>query len=364
MGAKTGSRPAACAAEVERFLATLAAGLPVSGLWSSPVLVAVSGGADSVAMLCALRELAPPDAGVRMTVVHAEHDLRNEAAGDRQFVAELAARLGLPFVWQRCAVRSAVDLRGEGLEALARRARYGFLIDVAIDTGARHVMVAHTADDQAETILHRALRGTGLAGLGGMPAARQLIEGVSLLRPLLAASRRSVREFLTASGQEWREDATNADVRYARNFIRHDVLACCERGPYPAATEALVRLGRQAALAAGAIRSAAEHLLEPRVTRRADGTVVLRTAGLAGLDRHLVAEMFVALWSREGWPQRDMTAAHYATLAALAFEREGCSKAAEHADFPGRIHVRGGRSDGLEFRPLERSDVAADRVTS
>jgi tRNA(Ile)-lysidine synthase len=350
MGSDTQRRVEPEAAQAESFLAALAAGLPARGFWSSPLLVGVSGGADSVGLLCGLRGLACPDAVGRMTVVHVEHDLREDAAADREFVAGLAARLGLPFVWRRCAVRSEVDERGEGVESLARRLRYAFFEEVAREVGARHVLVAHTADDQAETILHRILRGTGLAGLAGMPAARELCDGVSLLRPLLSVSRASVREFLAARAESWREDASNSDVRYARNFLRHEVIGRCEDGPYPAATAALVRLGGQAGKLGAALRAAAEQLLDVHASRAVRGAVVLRTAGLVALDRHLLAEMFAILWDREGWPRRDMTARHYEQLAALA--AAGGESVVCATDFPGGVRASQQRAGLLELRPL------------
>jgi tRNA(Ile)-lysidine synthase len=335
----------------ERLLRGLSAGLPAAGIWSAPSLIGVSGGADSVGLLLGLVHLAPADARQRLIVAHAEHDLRDAAAGDREFVAALAVRLGLPFVSRRLAVRTAPDPRGEGIEGVARRMRYAFFGDAARDTGARYVLVAHTAEDQAETILHRILRGTGLAGLAGMAAVRELSDGVALLRPLLAVSRDDVREFLAAAAESWRDDESNADTRYARNFLRHEVLARCAAGPYPGATAALVRLGGQAAAAAAAVRTAAENLLETHASRHADGMVVLRTEAVAALDPHLVAEIFVALWRREGWPQRDMTARHYERLAALAlaaarsprdrippFECPGGIRAAASA--AGRVEIR------------------------
>ncbi|MEX0670294.1 MAG: tRNA lysidine(34) synthetase TilS [Pirellulales bacterium] len=318
------------------FVASLRAALPVEGLWTMPVVAAVSGGADSVALLVALRQIVPSDAERRLIVVHAEHDLRSTAAADRDFVARLADRLGLAMIWRQLCVRNSDDL-GEGIEGRARRLRYGFLAEVAAELGARHVVLAHTAEDQAETILHRMLRGTGLAGLGGMTAARALSPGVSLLRPMLGLSRDDARAFLSMIGQEWREDPTNADTRYARNFLRHEVITRCETGPFPTATEALVRLGHQAAVVAAAIRSAAEHLLESCSCRHADGSIVLRINELAGLNAHLVAEVFVALWQREGWPQRDMTAKHYAALAAVVTAEKAATIA---FDVPGRVAVR------------------------
>lgn len=331
----------------DRLLAGLAAGLPARGIWAAPAIVAVSGGADSTALLLGLVALAPPPS--RLIVAHAEHDLRETAPADREFVATLAGRLGLPFEWRRLAVRTADGAAGEGIEARARRLRYRFLAEVAGEHGARHVLVAHTAEDQAETILHRILRGTGPAGLAGMAAARELCAGVALLRPLLAVDRSNVRKFLAAAAEAWREDESNADLRFARNFLRHEILARCAAGPYPAATAALGRLGRQAGCLAAALRSAADHLLDTHANRRADGTIDLRTAALAGLDPYLLAEVFTALWEREGWPRRDMTAVHYERLAALV--RSTDAVAGGITDYPGGVRVTASAGTCLELRP-------------
>ena len=324
------------------FLAALAAVLPAHGFWSERVVVCVSGGADSVALLLGLHSLAAGQ-GIpsKLLVAHARHDLREAAAADAAFVADLAAGLGLPCVVRDLRVREPDGVRGEGIEGRARRLRYEFFAAIAREQAARFVVVAHTADDQAETILHRALRGTGLAGLAGMASARELSDGVALVRPLLAVPRGVVRAYLGSRGQCWAEDATNADVRYARNFLRHEILARCESGPYPAAAASLVRLGSQAAAVAGAVRSAAEHLLEAYSHRHADGTTVLQTQKLAALDRHLLAEIFVALWQREGWPRRDMTARHYSQLAAMAASSTDPTVAAPPAiDLPGDVRAR------------------------
>jgi tRNA(Ile)-lysidine synthase len=324
------------AAEAAPLLAALAAAVP-PGFWGASAVVAVSGGADSVALLLGLLAIAPADGRRRLTVAHAEHDLRDAAADDRAFVERLAADLGLEVVCRRLAVRSESEdgPRGEGVEARARRLRYAFLEDVARDRGGRHVVVGHTADDQAETILHRALRGTGLHGLTGMRPARELCPGIALVRPLLGISRAVVRGFLTATGRDWREDDSNLDRDYARNFLRHEILARCTAGPYPAAIESLTRLAGHAAAASSALRSAAEFILDSQASRHADGSVVLRLQGLAKLDAQLVAELFVALWQREGWAQRDMTARHYAALAAVVR-----GEPPPAIDLPGQVHAR------------------------
>jgi tRNA(Ile)-lysidine synthase len=328
----------------DRFLTGLAAGLPSSFPGGFPVVVGVSGGADSVGLLLGLHRLL----AVPIVVAHAEHDLRSEARDDRLFVERLAAELGLPFEWRTLAVRGGREAkRGEGLEARARRLRYAFLSDVAHARGGRHVLVAHTADDQAETILHRILRGTGLAGLAGMRRSRELCDGVALVRPLLDVSRADVRQFVERLAAEWREDATNADVTRARNFLRHEVLPRCQTGPYPAATRSLVRLGHHAAAVSGAVGAAATWILRVSSTTLADGRILVRTRDLAGLEAPMAAEIFVALWQREAWPRRDMTAGHYRSLAALM----EAPPAAGPIDFPGG--VRASRTaEGIMFERL------------
>lgn len=311
----SGTHPARSSQPTEAFLSLLAAGLPRRGIWNAPLVVGVSGGADSVALLLGLVRLRPTTAG-QCVIAHAEYDLREEAADDRRFVAALADRLGLQFVSRPIAVRGVAD--PDGGEGLARRLRYEFLEATARACSARNVAVGHTADDQAETVLHRLLRGTGPAGLAGMRGARTLSDGVALVRPLLGVSRVMVRSFLEAEGEPWREDRTNADGGIARNFLRHEVLRPAAERHYPAAVASLVRLSRQAASLADALESAARQILEMHSHRHRDGRVVIQVDRIALLDPYLVAEVFVSLWRREGWPRRQMAARHYATLAGLA----------------------------------------------
>jgi len=335
--------------DMHPFLSGLSAALPRTGLWEAPAIVAVSGGADSVALLLGLVRVAPPQA--RLIVAHACHDLRPEAVGDRDFVAGLAVRLGLTCESRPLAVRDDKEGRGEGLEARARRLRYGFFIAAAHGHGARHVIVGHTADDQAETILHRALRGTGLAGLAGMRRSRGLADGVALLRPLLDLPRTLGREYLAAEREQWCEDATNDDRRYTRNFLRHELLAPATRGPYPAAVAALTRLGRQAAVVSAALASAAERLVEAHAERHADGRIVLDAAALAGLDRHLVAQVAVAVWEREGWPLCDMSARHYAAVAELVADVGSGTRPSRPAfDLPAGVRAASTAHGRVELR--------------
>src|SRR5690606_5282065 len=120
-------------------------------------------------------------------------------------------------------------------------------------------------------------------GLVGMRPARELCEGIALVRPLLTIPRDAGRAFLRRAGEDWREDASNTDVARARNFLRHEILPRCASGPYPAATASLTRLGGQATAVASAISSAADHLLEIYSQRQPDGSVSIRTKPLATL---------------------------------------------------------------------------------
>ena len=330
--------PADFPGDAAAFLPGLRAGLDAVGFWEGPAVIGVSGGADSVALLMGIVAVAAERGSFpAMTVAHVVHDLRPSAGSDALFVAALAERVGLPSRVAAVAVR-AVAHGSEGLEGRARRLRYQRLLDAARERGAVTVVVAHTADDQAETILHRIVRGTGVAGLAGMSDRRRLGAGVALVRPLLGVSGAAARGYLRSTGQAWCEDESNADRRFARNFLRHEVLPLLTSGPYPAAAESLVRLGRQAAAAAAALAAVAEKLLAAHATKRADGAVEIDAAALASHHPHVIAEVFVTLWRREGWPLRDMTERHYRALTSLlaataAGERHG------DTDYPAAIRV-------------------------
>jgi tRNA(Ile)-lysidine synthetase-like protein len=194
------------------------------------VLVALSGGPDSVALLALLVSLAP-QLGLLLEVAHVDHRLRPDSSGDAEFAARLAAVRGLPFH-----LEATVPAKGQsGPEAAAREARYAALAAIARRAGLATVAVGHTADDQAETVLMNLLRGSGAAGLAGMrpvaawpgPAGGPDPD-LRLVRPLLALRREDLRAYLEAEGLDWREDASNSDRRFLRNRVRHDLLPALE----------------------------------------------------------------------------------------------------------------------------------------
>ncbi|MBZ5500864.1 MAG: tRNA lysidine(34) synthetase TilS [Acidobacteriia bacterium] len=185
--------------------------------------VAVSGGADSVALLRLLERLREP-LGITLAVVHFDHGLRGaESDADAQFVAEVARMHDLPLIFAREDVAGVAAARKWNLEDAARRLRYAFFERVVAAGQATHIAVAHTADDQAETVLAHLLRGTGPTGLAGIYP----VVG-SVVRPLLGERRDDLRKYLRDLGQDWREDSSNLDLRRLRARIRQRLLPLLE----------------------------------------------------------------------------------------------------------------------------------------
>ena len=195
-----------------------------------PVIAAVSGGADSVCLVHVLREAQMNLAGL----AHFNHKLRGEASEqDERFVCALAARLGLPFF------RAEGRPKAGNLEQEARRDRRAFFLGLMRDGVADRVALAHTRDDQAETVLFRVLRGSGLTGLAGIHP----VTADGFIRPMIGVTRCEVLEFLRTRSIEWREDLSNADLRFARNRIRHQLLPQLAREWNPKIVDALANLG-------------------------------------------------------------------------------------------------------------------------
>ena len=197
--------------------------------------VAVSGGADSVCLLEVLRELAPRWE-LRLSVLHVNHRLRGEESDrDAEFVADLASRLGLEFECHEVDVRQISAASGDNLEQAARRVRRQFFRGFLDQGKLGRIALGHTQSDQAETVLFRFLRGSGITGLAGMRPLTP--EGFA--RPLLCVTRAEVERYLRERGIPWREDASNSDLSFARNRIRHELLPALTRDWNPALAEIL-----------------------------------------------------------------------------------------------------------------------------
>lgn len=192
------------------------------------VVVAVSGGADSICLLHILKQLCAPDGdfpNVSLHIAHLDHQMRGEASqADAQFVADLAAQWALDCTVEHEDVPALARQARRSLEEAARRARYRFLRQVAQKIGAASIAVAHHADDQVETLVMHWLRGSGLAGLSGMRPREH-----DIIRPLLSVSRAAILDYCAYYGLSFREDASNQDRRFLRNRIRHDLLPVLEQ---------------------------------------------------------------------------------------------------------------------------------------
>ena len=196
-------------------------------------MVAVSGGADSVALLDVLCQLRPA-LGVGLACAHVHHGLRPEADADAAFVGRLAEQFDVPFHLARVAVRR--EPPWDGLEAEARRARYAALEAGALTLGAVRIATGHTADDQAETVLMRLLEGAGPRGLAAIAPARGVF-----IRPLLETPRSQILGYLRARGLPWITDATNADLRFRRNRVRRQIMPVLIDAFGPRLVESLCR---------------------------------------------------------------------------------------------------------------------------
>jgi tRNA(Ile)-lysidine synthase len=288
-------------------------------LLEAPLVVGVSGGADSLALLSVLRQLRGTGAAGTLHVAHLDHGFRAEAsAADARFVEALAHEWGLPCTVARFDVPAYAASRKLSPEDAARRVRYTFLAGVAHEQG-RTVAVAHTADDQAETVLMHLLRGSGVSGLTGMRmlsdvpvgasdpelaalARNAALSSVRVLRPLLGAWRAEIDVHCQEAGLEPRQDATNLDPAYRRNFIRHNVLPLLEAAS-PQARRHLARLANIAAAEDDVLQRITEQEWERLGLALEDNArIVAPTAAIAalplGLSRRIVRQMLQVVAGR------------------------------------------------------------------
>ncbi|MBQ0891952.1 tRNA lysidine(34) synthetase TilS [Micromonospora sp. U56] len=305
--------------------------LPADG----PVLVACSGGADSLALAAATAFVAPR-LGRRAGLVTVDHGLQEGSAGRAEAVARWAVEAGLDPVE---AVPVTVAGRPGGPEAAAREARYQALVDAARRHRAAALLVGHTRDDQAETVLLALARGAGPRGLAGMPERREL-DGVPLLRPLLDVTRDDTRKACAALGLTPWEDPHNADPSYARARVRADVLPVLLRALGLGVLDNLARTARLVAADTAALDDlAAAALAAPAGVRAVDGG--LSVAALAALAPAVRTRVLHA-WARElGASPAALSHRHVAALDALVTDWRG--QGATHLPDGLRVARRAGR---------------------
>jgi tRNA(Ile)-lysidine synthase len=318
------------------------------------VVLAVSGGSDSVAMLRAGLAVKNRAGGRgKVHAAHLNHGLRGEqAAADQAWLESLCRQLAVPLGVGHVDVSSLAAQQGDGWEAAARSARYEFLRETAEQIGARWIAVGHTADDQVETVLHRLLRGTGIAGLAGMPAVRPLSPTVALTRPLLAARRSDVLEYLETLGQDYCRDATNDDPRFTRNRLRLQLLPQLRSEMSGDVDQAVLSLARQAGEWQAAIAKIGGELadrcvtLQPAGEAEAAAEVRVDCRPLAGQAPLVVGEVCKIAWTRAGWPLQAMGFDQWQQLARLAAGDDSGP-----LDLPGAIRCQRGDT-AVILRPI------------
>ena len=358
------------------------------------VLVAVSGGMDSVAMLEILRRLAcEPARGYRLVVAHLNHMIRPGADEDARFVADLAGRHGLEAVIEREDVPAFARANRLGIEEAARTLRYRFLQRAAAGCACAAVAVAHHQDDNVETVLHRIIRGTHLQGLAGMAARRTLERGLApfsslengacprfsgetglrsavcgsakkrglapandagasplsasplpggpvLVRPLLCLTRGQIEGFCREARLTWRTDQSNADVSYRRNFIRHEVLPMLRRELNPGVDEAIARLAQSARQVEEYLAGAAGEVLRRAIVRQSAGEIVLDAAVVAPAGQLICSYIPRLVLERLGARMQDVGAEHLRQAACVLGGTLGS------VNLPGCWRLR---RDGLEI---------------
>ncbi|NIA20804.1 MAG: tRNA lysidine(34) synthetase TilS [Anaerolineaceae bacterium] len=307
------------------------------------VVVATSGGPDSVALASILNELSGPGRGggrkrrFDIVLAHLNHGLRRTAARDERFVRGLAGNWGLPLFVERARVREMAKQRGVGIEEAAREARYAFLERTAEQAGAQRVALGHHGDDQAETVLMNFLRGGSVRGLAGMPIRRPISRGSSviIIRPLLEVTRSQIMAYARARRLEWTEDETNRSRRMLRNRLRLDLLPLLERDYAHGLSKRLVQMaGRMASV---------EAFLSARAAAAWDGAVVSATSrgvefdldALRNEGAAVVGELILAALEHLGAGRGAITAEHLEAIQQTVLSSRG----GQTHQLPGGVRV-------------------------
>ncbi len=310
--------------------------------------VAVSGGADSVALLRLLMELQP-QIGFVPCVIHVNHLLRGRSSnGDEKFVAKLAKSQKLEFFLKRVDIAALAKKQKANLEEVARRERYAYFEQLGREERVDRVAVAHTADDQAETVLAHILRGTGLSGLRGIHAEAGIV-----FRPLLRVRRAELRRYLKALKQRWREDATNQDTKRTRARIRKKLLPMLENNFNAGVVEHLCQLAELAGEDEKYLEGRVSDWIEKSAQRMDEGV----TIGLSDVLRAPRAVRTRALRTLVAGVKKhsgQLSLEHVEAVLKLAEQHESGKK----LQLPGGVEVRRER-EVLRFSAVVREGSSA-----
>ena len=276
---------------------------------------------------------------LEIVAAHIDHQIREDSKADAEWVHSLAAELGLRCRIEIANVLARVAETQESLEEAARTARYEALVRLALEENCGAIATAHTADDQAETVLHHLVRGTSITGLRGMRWTRPSIDqngtsAVQLIRPMLEIRRSDVEAWLQEIGQCFRTDTTNSDESLTRNRIRHQLLPMLERDFNPQVRKALGTLAGHAAEISDLLRSLANQLANTSLVQLSDDSIRIDCPALAEQPPVLIRETLLAIWQRANWPLKRMGNREWQAMAELVSRNSGA------ISLPEQISVR------------------------
>ena len=275
-------------------------------------LIAVSGGADSVALLRLIAANADQKSKSNLIVAHINHGTRAEQSdADAKFVQQLANEQQLEFCLESLQPQTLEadhltdGTTGQSEESL-RNARYDRLVEMAGRLGCRYLVTGHHLDDQVETVLFRIFRGTGIAGLQGIPERRVVSEALTIVRPLLSVRSEELKDYLRSIGQEFRTDSTNAENSFTRNFLRNEILPALEQR-FGDVASAVSRLSEHAKRTEAFLETSGEPLLAS-IIKQTDHEVQLDRRQLMDQPDVLVQKLLLKIWSDQKWPLQSMSA--------------------------------------------------------
>jgi len=312
------------------------------------LLLAVSGGADSTALLYVLHALRTSGAiSCELVCAHVNHQLRGSAGDeDARFVVEQATRLGLPTVTRSVDVRAHAETHRLSIETAARRLRLEALGEMAETSGCAWVATGHQMNDNAETVVQRLARGTGFRGLAGIWPARQFSGGRWVARPLLDVTRDEVVTYLRGRKLAWREDRTNIDPAYTRNYIRHKLLPALQRESQGSLVEGLSELAASAKRLYDRVQREAQEAMRQLAQSRED-EIALAAPGLSSMPELVATELMRQALARLGCGEQNLTQDHYKGLT-----QQAQNPAASALTLPGGFTARREGQSVILSRPV------------
>ncbi len=322
------------------------------------VLLAVSGGADSTALLYAMRALSSENVfGAKLLCAHINHQLRGaEAESDEDFVIAQAAEQKLAVTTKRVDVRGFAGRNKLSIETSARKLRNKNLIEIARANNCDCVATAHQKNDNAETILQRLTRGTGFRGLGGIWPMRVFADEFKFVRPLLCVGRDEIIKYLEQRNLKWRQDHTNADCTYRRNYIRHRLLPVLQQDCSGSLVEQLSKLSESARRFYKLVCSRTDEVWQ-KAADCAGEKVTLDSKMLLAQSQPVMVELARRSLTAVGCGERDLTQRHYEGILRLAEQNVSGRK----IDLPGEFVV-GAEYGNLIFSGPQKSEIRRQKT--